>query len=144
MTPLYVCTMVFTRHDLLRKLFSSCATSTRKPDGVYVVDHAYDARKIEAIQEALEGIPLEIVTIEDPGCARISGSCGLQRKTPPTRRGRFLPSGTLRPDPAVWWLTRASVFRRATQAICFSVISGEAAMDPFLLSSLKPMEPDLN
>lgn len=69
MKPLYVCTMVFSRHDLLRKLFASCAVSTRKPDGVYVVDHAYDVRKIEAIQDALEGIPLEIVTIEDPGCA---------------------------------------------------------------------------
>lgn len=67
MKPLYVCTMVFSRHDLLRKLFASIAASTRRPDGVYVVDHGYDATKIDP--GPLHGIPLEIVTLEDPSCA---------------------------------------------------------------------------
>lgn len=69
MKPLYVCTMVFSQHELLRKLFLSIAASTRRPDGVYVVDHAYDATKIDNVRDALGSIPLEIVTIDDPSCA---------------------------------------------------------------------------
>lgn len=69
MNPLFVCTLVFNRHDLLEMLFASIAGSTRRPNGVYVVDHAYDSSRILAIQGALDGIPLEIVTLEDPGNA---------------------------------------------------------------------------
>jgi GT2 family glycosyltransferase len=67
--PLYVCTVVFSRHDLLLRLFASAAASTRRPDGVFVVDHAYDVDRIKAVQHALDGIPLEIVTLDDPGGA---------------------------------------------------------------------------
>lgn len=66
---LHVCTMVFNRHDLLADLFTSLARSTRRPDGVVVVDHGYDEKKIQAIENRLDGIELAIVTLEDPGCA---------------------------------------------------------------------------
>ena len=66
MNPLYVCTLVFNRHDLLEMLFASIAGSTRRPDGVYVVDHAYDSSRIQAIQGALDGIPPKSYA-RDPG-----------------------------------------------------------------------------
>ena len=69
MNPLYVCTIVFNRHDLLAKLFASIAKSTRRPDGVYVVDHAYDNDKIWALEQHLDGVELNVVTLDDPGNA---------------------------------------------------------------------------
>lgn len=69
MKPLYFCTVVFSRHDLLARLFASLAASTRQPDGVFVVDHGYDANKIVAHRANLGKIPLEIVTLDDPGGA---------------------------------------------------------------------------
>ncbi len=65
--PLYVCTVVFNRHDMLERQFRSAAASTRRPDGYFVVDHGYDEEKIQARRGALDGIPLTIVTLEDPG-----------------------------------------------------------------------------
>lgn len=61
--------MVFSRHDLLRKLFASIAASTRLPNAVYVIDHGYDRAKIDAVKDALGDVPLEVVELEDPSCA---------------------------------------------------------------------------
>lgn len=69
MRPVYITTIVFNRHDCLANLFRSCAKSNRRPDGVYVVDHGYDESKVYALEPELDGIPLTVVTIEDPGCA---------------------------------------------------------------------------
>jgi GT2 family glycosyltransferase len=66
---LYVTTIVFSRHDLLRRLFESCAASTRRPDAVYVIDHGGDEEKVKALEPALDGIQLGVVTLEDYGCA---------------------------------------------------------------------------
>lgn len=69
MKPLYFCTVVFSRHDLLPRLFASLAASTRRPDGVFIVDHGYDNAKIHAAAAPLDGIPLEVITLDDPGGA---------------------------------------------------------------------------
>jgi len=94
MTPLFVTTMVFNRHDLLRRLFVSCAESTKRPDAVYVIDHGYAPDKIEAHAAALDGIPLEVVTLEDAGCA--FGANWLLKRLPDDKVGcgddvTFLP-----------------------------------------------------
>lgn len=69
MSSLYVCTQVFNRHDLLRKLARSLAVSTRRPDGFCIVDHGYDKEKVKAALTGIAGIHELIITLEDPGCA---------------------------------------------------------------------------
>ena len=81
----YVTTMVFNRHDLLKELFASLAASSRRPDGVYVVDHAYDAKLVYDLDGALDGIPLEVVTLDDCGCAHAAN--WLLRNVPDDRVG---------------------------------------------------------
>lgn len=64
-----VLTAVFSRYELLRELALSLEQSTRKPDTFWVVDHGYDATKI---QDCLRGTftgDMVVVTLEDPGAA---------------------------------------------------------------------------
>lgn len=69
MRPLHVCTQVFNRWDCIGRLVTSCHLSTRKPDGIWIVDHGYDSRRLLAAVKGLTDIPVTIVTLEDPGCA---------------------------------------------------------------------------
>ena len=68
MKPLYVCTQTVDRLDCLAQLVASCEASTRKPDGIFVVDHGYDSLKVlEATRTPT--IPVTIITLHDPGCS---------------------------------------------------------------------------
>ncbi len=67
--PLHVCTQVFNRWDAIRALVASCDMSTRRPDGIWIVDHGYDSRRLLEAVRGLTAIPISVVTLEDPGCA---------------------------------------------------------------------------
>lgn len=70
MTPLYVCTQTVDRYECLAILIASCAASTRRPDAVFVVDHGYnEARVRRAVDPVRDGLEVNIITLEDPGCA---------------------------------------------------------------------------
>jgi hypothetical protein len=69
MTPLFVCTQIFNRYDCIRRLVESCHVSTRRPDGIFIVDHGYDSRRLLRAVSGATDIPVTIITLEDPGCS---------------------------------------------------------------------------
>lgn len=69
MKPLTVCTQTFNRQDLLPGLIESINNSTRRADRIIIVDHGYDESRIRNVIHGTTDIPIEIITLEDPGCS---------------------------------------------------------------------------
>jgi hypothetical protein len=67
MTIVNVLAAVFSRYDCLRNLALSLEQSTRRPDVFWVIDHGYDAVKIqEALRDTFSG-DIAVVSLPDPG-----------------------------------------------------------------------------
>lgn len=77
MKPVYICAIVFNRHDKLKEMMKSLQTSTVKPAGVYIVDHGYDEAKVRHwIRNTVDGdVPVHVITLEDPGVAHAANWC---------------------------------------------------------------------